>query len=77
MDPLRAIAGRKVLVTGGTGTLGGAFVARAREAGAQVSAPTRAEGFDLRDRAAWPAWLPVFCQCSSSWFKLALALARN
>ena len=34
MDPLRAIAGRKVLVTGGTGTLGGAFGARAREAGA-------------------------------------------
>jgi nucleoside-diphosphate-sugar epimerase len=51
MDPLSAIAGRKVLVTGGTGTLGGAFVARAREAGARVSAPSRADGFDLRDRS--------------------------
>jgi nucleoside-diphosphate-sugar epimerase len=60
MDPLRAIAGRKVLVTGGTGTLGGAFVARAREAGAQVSAPTRAEGFDLRDRAKVEAELRTF-----------------
>lgn len=60
MDPLRAIAGRKVLVTGGTGTLGGAFVARAREAGAQVSAPTRAEGFDLRDRVRVEAELRTF-----------------
>ena len=60
MDPLRAIAGRKVLVTGGTGTLGGAFVVRAREAGAQVSAPTRAEGFDLRDRAKVEAELRTF-----------------
>ena len=60
MDPLRAIAGRKVLVTGGTGTLGGAFVARAREAGAQVSAPSRAEGFDLRDHAKVEAELRTF-----------------
>ncbi len=51
MDDLNAFAGRRVFVTGVTGTLGGEFAAAAKQAGAQVFAPSRREGFDLRDRA--------------------------
>jgi nucleoside-diphosphate-sugar epimerase len=51
MDDLKAFAGRRVFVTGVTGTLGGEFAIVAKQAGAQVFAPSRREGFDLRDRA--------------------------
>jgi nucleoside-diphosphate-sugar epimerase len=49
MDALKSLAGRRVFVTGGTGTLGREFVALAKLAGAIVHAPSRSSGFDLRD----------------------------
>jgi len=49
MDTLKPLAGRRVFVTGGTGTLGREFVALAKQVGAMVCAPSRSDGFDLRD----------------------------
>jgi nucleoside-diphosphate-sugar epimerase len=60
MDELKAFAGRKVFVTGVTGTLGGEFAAAARQAGASVRAPSRQGGFDLRDRATVSAEIAGF-----------------
>src|SRR5260221_10048211 len=47
----RPFRGRRVLVTGGAGFLGGFVVQRLREAGADVVAPRSAD-YDLVDRAA-------------------------
>jgi nucleoside-diphosphate-sugar epimerase len=60
MDELKAFAGRRVFVTGVTGTLGGEFAAVARQAGASVRAPSRHEGFDLRERAKVSAEIAGF-----------------
>lgn len=60
MDALTFFAGRKVFVTGATGTLGREFFAVARRAGANVRAPGRADGFDLRDPVAASAAIRNF-----------------